>query len=148
MKVLRRLIAIAWLAAPTLLAQAQEPARSAAASGSAVTFGSALQVVLGLAVVLAMVAGAAWLVKRLGATPQSANGLIRVLSGAAVGQRERVVLLEIHGTWVVVGVAPGHVTALHTMAKPQEYSAQNAQAPAPAPFAHWFKQQLERRRNG
>jgi flagellar protein FliO/FliZ len=147
MKASPRLIALL-LAPAALLAHAEEPVRSAAASGSAVTFGSALQVVLGLAVVLAMVAGTAWVVKRLGATQQSANGLVRVLSGAAVGQRERVVLLEIHGTWVVVGVAPGHVTALHTMAKPQDYSVQNAQGPAPTPFAHWFKQTLERRRNG
>ena len=149
MKALRRAAAALALVAPALLAQAEEPARAAGASGAVVTFGSALQVMLGLAVVLAMVAAAAWAVRRLGATPHGGNGLVRVVSGAAVGQRERVVLLEVRDTWIVVGVAPGQVTALMTMAKPDEAQPAGAQqAPAATPFAHWFRQTLERRGHG
>ena len=32
-----------------------------------------------------------------------------------VGQRERVVVVEVGGSWLVLGVAPGQVRALHTL---------------------------------
>lgn len=127
--------------------RAAEPVKLAASPGVAVSFGSALQVALGLAVVLTMVAGAAWLIKRLGVVPGGGTGIVRVVGGAAVGQRERVVLVEINGTWIVVGVAPGHVTSLLTMAKPADAPA-DASPPASAAFASWLKQTLEKRGHG
>jgi flagellar protein FliO/FliZ len=114
-------------------------------SGSAISIGSMLQTFLGLAVVLAMIAGAAWLLKRFGAQPGLTSGVIKVIAGAAVGQRERVVLVEIAGTWLVVGVAPGEVRALHTMPK----AALDAPAPvpglAPGSFAGWLKHVMDQR---
>ncbi|GAB3630430.1 hypothetical protein GCM10027419_52870 [Pandoraea terrae] len=74
-----------------------------------------VQTGLGLAVVLAVLFGLAWLAKRFGLQRPLGSGQVRVVGSAAVGQRERVVVVEIAGDWVVIGVAPGRVSALHTI---------------------------------
>ncbi len=35
-----------------------------------------------------------------------------------VGPRERVVVVEVGDTWIVLGVTATHVNALHTLARP------------------------------
>jgi flagellar protein FliO/FliZ len=72
-----------------------------------------LKMVLGLAVVLAVMALITWALKRfmpnIGSNNQSA---IRVVGGVSVGSRERVVVLEVAGRWLVVGVAAGQVNGI------------------------------------
>ena len=104
--------------------------------------GSILQMVIGLVVVLAMMVGSLWLLKRLTMPRGAASGLMRVVAGVAVGQRERVVLLEVGSKWLVLGVAPGEVSMLAEV-PPQDLP----QAPAEAgkDFAGWLKQISERR---
>ena len=75
-----------------------------------------LQVGLGLAVVLALIFAAGWLMRRLGLPNRQGGRLLKVVSSVMVGQRERVVLVEIGDTWLLLGVGAGQVNALHTMA--------------------------------
>jgi len=128
---------------PVLAAAADTPALPA----PAVSAGSVLQMVLGLAVVLCLVLAMAWIVRRLGVPGTGSSGTIKVIAGAPVGQRERVVLVEISGTWLVVGVAPGRVSALHTMPRAELPPAPAASHGA-APFAEWLKRMMEQRRDG
>jgi flagellar protein FliO/FliZ len=74
--------------------------------------GSVFQLLFGLLAVLALLFASLWLLKRLSAPRGAAAGLMRVIAGTAVGARERVVVLEVGSTWLVLGVAPGRVTAL------------------------------------
>lgn len=83
-------------------------------AGAGSAFGSSLQAVAALLAVIAAIFGLAWLAKRLSAAPGRTN-LVRVLSAAAVGTRERVVVVEVGESWLVVGVASGQVNLLHTM---------------------------------
>ncbi len=115
--------------------------------GAALSAGSVTQVIFGLVLVLALVGAFAWLLKRFSAFRVPGAGLIRVLAGVAVGQRERIVLVEVGETWLLVGVAAGHVTTLHTMPK-------MASAPTPgmptaasvgANFATWLSRKIEGR---
>ncbi len=76
-----------------------------------------LEMLGALLLVLAVIGAAAWLLRRFAANPGAGAGAIKVIAGAAVGQRERVVLVEIGGIWLVLGVAPGRVNALHSMPK-------------------------------
>ena len=78
------------------------------------------QMTLSLLAVLAMVFAAAWAFKRLQLKGGPAAGLLRIVAGASVGQRERVLVLEVHDTWLVVGVAAGQVRALHSMPRPAD----------------------------
>ena len=74
--------------------------------------GGVLKMVLGLATVLAVMALITWLLKRMVPSVTNRQSLVRVVGGVSVGSRERVVLLEVAGRLLVVGVAPGRVTQL------------------------------------
>ncbi|MBK6631487.1 MAG: flagellar biosynthetic protein FliO [Betaproteobacteria bacterium] len=104
---------------------------------------SLLQVVIGLGVVLAALVGGLRLLKRLSIAHGATAGGLRVVAGASVGPRERVVLVEVEDTWLVVGVAPGQVNALHQMPKGKLAAAPPAQAGND--FRAKLKQILERK---
>jgi flagellar protein FliO/FliZ len=103
------------LAPPVFVAPAA--AQTGAGAGASGMTGGLLQATLGLAIVLALIWGAAWIVRRLAPSTRTVSSAIKVVATQNVGPRERVVLVEIAGTWLVVGVAPGRVSALHTLPK-------------------------------
>src|SRR5262245_20603927 len=89
------------------------PVSAAAADAPAATAtGSTTQMLFGLLLVLGAVVAAGWLAKRFVPRHPAAGTALRVVAGTAVGQRERVVVVEVGSTWIVVGVAPGNVRAL------------------------------------
>ncbi|MDX1656357.1 MAG: flagellar biosynthetic protein FliO, partial [Candidatus Competibacteraceae bacterium] len=70
--------------------------------------GGLLQMVLGLVLVLGFILGAAWLVRRF--TPlRGGDGAIRLRGGLSLGTRERLVLVEVEGVRLLVGVSPGRL---------------------------------------
>lgn len=98
-------LTFAALAAPSAWAHAQAaPAQDLG--------GGVFQLLFGLAAVLALLFASLWLLKRLSAPRGEAAGLLRIVAGTAVGARERVVVVDVGGTWLVLGVAPGRVSAL------------------------------------
>ena len=106
----------------------------------------------GLIVVLALMAGSAWLLKRFGLAKTAGNSTIKIVGGVSVGNRERVLVLEVADQWIVVGVAPGRVSSLATLPRQeQETIATNTNAanatngPAANNFAAWLKQTMEKR---
>lgn len=106
-----------------------------------------LQFGLGLAIVLGLIVAAGWFMKRF-SIGTSGAGLVKVIAGTAVGQRERVVVVEIGETWMVLGVAPGRVSALHTLPRGDAGPSQPTPAGTPAGFAAWLKHTTEKRRGG
>lgn len=112
---------------------------------AAVSTGSVLQVILSLLLVLAAVVVVAWILKRINLPQQGAGNALKVISGVAVGQRERIVLVEVNDTWLVVGVAPGQVNALHTLPKGTLPSASNTMPGDDNKFQGWLKQMMEKR---
>ena len=77
-----------------------------------------LQVIMPLLLVLSLIAGAAWLLKRLTKHNSNQAALLTIQAAISVGPRERVVLLEVGGQWLVLGVAPGQVSTLLTLPSP------------------------------
>lgn len=77
--------------------------------------GAVLQTIVGLLVVIGLVFGCAWLARRLGLQPANRGGLVKTIGGASLGGKERVAVVEIGDTWLVLGAAPGNVRLLHTM---------------------------------
>lgn len=95
--------------------------------------GSALlQMFLSLALVLALLIGTLWLMRRLRIGQASSGSAIKVVASAAVGPRENVVVVEVGDEWLVLGVAPGAVRLLQ--ARPRGVLAE-ADRTAPAAFA-------------
>jgi flagellar protein FliO/FliZ len=126
-------------------------AAHAADSAPATSAGNLFQVLFGLVVVLGLLAGAAWLMKRFGAVRPAAGSVARIVGGVSVGTRERVVVIEVADQWIVVGVAPGQVNSLATMPR-QELPSSSGVAPIGdqnlPPFAAWLKKTIEKRNNG
>ncbi|MBN6727670.1 flagellar biosynthetic protein FliO [Burkholderia multivorans] len=77
--------------------------------------GAVLQTLVGLAVVIGLVFGCAWLARRFGFQPARRGGPLKVVSSVAVGAKESATIVEIGDTWLVLGVAPGNVRLLHTL---------------------------------
>ncbi len=67
---------------------------------------------LGLAVVLAIMLGLAWLVKRYVQVPGIGKGKVQIIGGVSLGAREKAVLLSVEGRRLLVGIAPGQVRTL------------------------------------
>ena len=101
------------------------------------------KVLLGLIVVLGAMFGALWLMKRSGLGPAQGGGAVKIVGGVSVGNRERVLVLEVADQWIVVGVAPGSVNALANLPR-QEQPAQPTQ-PQAGQFAAWLKQKIDKR---
>lgn len=128
--------------------------------------GSILKMVMGLAVVLAVMAIISWLVKRLLPNATNQNSAVKVVGGVSVGSRERVVVLEVAGRWLVVGVAQGQVSAIanldvgtdklnETVAKNTAADKANENAiahsayanPIVKPFSEWLKKSAQNMKN-
>jgi flagellar protein FliO/FliZ len=77
--------------------------------------GAVLQTIVGLAVVIGLVFGFAWLARRFGLQPGARGGIVKTIGGTSLGGKERVAVVEIGDTWLVLGAAPGNVRLLHTM---------------------------------
>ena len=74
--------------------------------------------VLALLLVLALVVGLGWLLKRMpGSSFRQAEGL-KLVASIAVGATERVVVLEVNGEQMLLGVTAGGISKLHTLADP------------------------------
>jgi len=97
--------------------QAETPQPSYIPPPSIVSTEGMLKMVAGLLLVLAIIGAIAWALKRFAFHPGTASGAIKIIASAAVGQRERIVLVEVENTRLVLGVAPGRVNTLHCIDK-------------------------------
>ncbi len=76
---------------------------------------SILQVGAALCIVLVLIVGGAWFMRRVGHFGNTVGRLMRVVGVLSVGSRERVVLIEVGGRQLLLGVAPGRVSTLHIL---------------------------------
>lgn len=139
---LLRIFLAAALAWPALAAAESE--RPTYTPPTVLSAGSILQVIFSLMLVLAAVALIAWVLKRINQPLQGA-GQLKVVSGVAVGQRERVVVVEVGDTWLVLGVAQGNVRTLHTLPKGEIPTTPRADDGGDGKFQAWLKQVMEKR---
>ncbi len=120
-----------------------------------------LQVTFGLLLVLAMIAGLAWAVAKLGRFKPLTHATLRMVASVSVGPRERVAVVEVGGQWLVLGVAPGSVNLLDKTTPQGAGGADPARmaddadagmpmspiSPIPPlpPFAAWLQRALNRK---
>ena len=107
---------------------------------------SALQMMLGLIVVLGLLLGTLWLLKRISQPSGPVAGLMRVVAGVSVGPRERVVILELGSSWLVLGVSPGQVSTLAEI--PRQEVPTSPQTLTGGDFSSWLKQVVQHRGKG
>ena len=74
--------------------------------------------VLALLAVLALIVGLGWLLKRMpGSGFKPAEGL-RVVASLNVGAKERVVVVDVNGEQLLLGVTAGGIATLHRLPEP------------------------------
>jgi len=83
------------------------------------TAGSVMTVLLSLGLILAGFVALAWFARRY-LPGMGSQGAVKVVGTTAVGARERVVVVEVDDTWLLLGVGGGNVRLLHTLPKPQQ----------------------------
>ncbi len=96
-----------------------------------------------LLLVVMVIFGLAWLVKKFNLNHQSQNGLISIVAGLSIGTRDRIVLLQVGEEQILVGLTPGRIEKIHTLSNPLDTA--DGQSPS-ASFAGKLSQLMGDRR--
>ena len=103
---------------PIISSAVEEAEETAAINLQSPLHGMALIETLGgLVLILILIFGLGWLLRRFGRLPVKGNAMISIVGGVSLGPRERAVLLQVEDTRLLVGVAPGRVQMLHLLDK-------------------------------
>ncbi|CAE6908553.1 Flagellar protein FliO [Pseudomonas marincola] len=92
-----------------------EPAKSLATSNVS---GQLAQLVLGLLLVIGLIFLLAWLVRRVQQITPRGGQVIQIVATQTLGPRDRLVLVQVGGEQVLIGLTPGRIAPLHVMAEP------------------------------
>ncbi len=124
----------ATLTSPVALAQSD---KLNAASGLGLA-----QIISALAIVIGLMLFLAFIVKRW-APLQTNNKLgLKLVASLSIGQRERIVIIEVADQWLVLGVSAQSINTLHSLPK-QESETPVAHSKEIA-FSQWLKKTLEK----
>ncbi len=88
-------------------------------------FGAGLLLIIGLIYLLA------FLSKKIQGNMKSDASALKLVSGLAVGSRERLMLVQVYGEQVLIGVTPGQVSALHVVDRQKILAHERLLASAP-----------------
>ena len=103
-------------------------ARAAEATSPGLAVGAQVgQLLLGLLPGIAL--GLAWLVRRVQQQGPRGQQVIKVISTQHLGPRERLVLVQVGQEQLLIGVAGGRITPLHSLREPVRPGETEAPAP-------------------
>jgi len=133
------------------VAQAKGQASALANSVSPTT--GLLQIFLALIVVIALMLFIAWLFKRIGPINSMNKVPMKVVGGLSLGNRERIMVVEVGDQWLVLGITAQQISNLSSMPKQalptastDDNKLSNDQEKGPEnQFAYWLKKTLEKR---
>ncbi|WP_052481105.1 flagellar biosynthetic protein FliO [Gilvimarinus agarilyticus] len=100
------------------LAQAATDATEAQAAVTPVGADTLLSVLLGLLGIIALILGLAWFARRAGATGWARSNDMKVVATLALGTRERLLVVDVAGTQILLGVTAQAINQLHVFEQP------------------------------
>lgn len=113
---------------------------AADAPAPGISSGSYLQATLALIFIIGLLLATTWLARKVSGGKGFGQGGMKVIGGVALGPREKLVLVEVGETWLVIGVVPGQIRTLHQLPKGSSSDLSPAsQTPPGAPFKQWLK---------
>ncbi|MDH5183025.1 MAG: flagellar biosynthetic protein FliO [Gammaproteobacteria bacterium] len=80
-----------------------------------VSVGGVLQMTIGLFFVVLLIFIISWLVKRVSGFSVYSNPHLKIISGLHVGQKEKILLIQVADKQLVIGVTPYSVRTLHEL---------------------------------
>jgi flagellar protein FliO/FliZ len=95
-------------------------------SGQSDAIASLATMGIGLLVVVALIFGCAWLVKRMSGLTGMNAGTIKVVAVMGLGARERIALIDVAGTQILVGITASAIRTLHVFDEPVVSPGQEA----------------------
>lgn len=113
MNVISRLLLVSSSAFYLPLSFASDAVVSVASPSVPSSSAAMAKVLLGLAAIMLLIFGLAWLVKKLGVGGFLPQQGMRVVSSMALGSREKAVLIEVDNQRLLIGVGPGCISTLH-----------------------------------
>lgn len=118
---MRALLAIALLLS-SVTVFADETQRQAQTSPGFLTGDYLMQILASMLLVIGLILVLLWVLRRFNGVGQGAGmgSTLSVVSSVSLGQRERAVLVAAGGQHILVGIAPGHIAALHVFDEPLE----------------------------
>ncbi|HEY5803035.1 MAG TPA: flagellar biosynthetic protein FliO [Lysobacter sp.] len=120
------------IATPAGSAHVAVPSAPAASPSTAGSIGGA---VFALVVVIGLILALAWLAKRMPGLGGASNPALRIVGSLALGPRERLVVVAVGDTQLLLGVGAGGTRTLHTLEQPLPVAA-----PATPAFAQLLAQ--------
>ena len=102
---------------------------------------------LALLAVVAVILLCSWLLRRIGPARHWQGQSLQVVGSTLLGPRERVVIVEVQGTWLVLGVTASQISQLHALPAPSEEPTPPA-PPGAAGVAERFADALRQRLQG
>jgi flagellar protein FliO/FliZ len=82
-----------------------------------------LRAVIGLIIVVGVILACAWMARRTGLLAKPRGNSLRQVSGLSLGPRQRISVVEIESTWLVLGISAGQINLLHTLPAPIAHEA-------------------------
>jgi flagellar protein FliO/FliZ len=106
---------------PAGLASAADPVKNTTATTAPAPHSGPVDTALlgrtsiGLLAVIGVILIAAWLLKRFGTGRGGDSQRLRLIASRSVGNRERIVIMEIEDQWLVLGITPHSINCLHQL---------------------------------
>ncbi|MDR0217997.1 MAG: flagellar biosynthetic protein FliO [Enterobacteriaceae bacterium] len=103
-----------------------------------------MQVSSALGGVLLLIFFITWLTRRLGLTPakNKHHRLLNVKASCSLGPKERIVVVEVEESWLVLGVTAQHINLLHQLPAPSDEAEKEAVMKT-LPFGQLLKNKLQ-----
>jgi flagellar protein FliO/FliZ len=70
---------------------------------------------------------------------------VKIIGGINVGNRERVMVVEIADQWLILGVTASSINNLGSMPKQEDLLSHPIQSPGMDPFSAWLKRTVDKR---
>lgn len=99
-----------------------------------------IQMLLGLFFIIAFIFGIAWLIKRMGTMHPGHSANLKIVAGLSVGQREKVIVLQVMNEQLLIGVTQSNIQLLSTLKEPI--------TPGSPPSLGGFQEKLQSAING
>jgi flagellar protein FliO/FliZ len=77
-----------------------------------------LQTLAGLGVVIALILALAWVSRRLSGGRLGNTQFMKILAVQPLGAREKIILVDVAGRQMMLGVTPGRIATLHVFDEP------------------------------
>ncbi|TVP88924.1 MAG: flagellar biosynthetic protein FliO [Pseudomonadaceae bacterium] len=106
------------LTSPLLQAEAELPPRTLGSATQSSLTAQIMQLGLGLMLVVGLIFVLGFLLRRVGPMAGIGSQQIRVISSLPLGTRDRLLLVDVAGTQMLLGASAGRINTLHVFDEP------------------------------